>query len=144
MDLGKPAKGDRRSTVPSSAVPNPTVPNPTVPNPAVPNPTVRQSDVPQPGVSRRAGHSWLGPGGVGGVPARPASVSGLVSLNVRYYALRAALFGGVLATLLVLGMDGLLAFALAVVVSGLVSFPLAIRQRRASVEAVEARRGGRR
>jgi hypothetical protein len=47
----------------------------------------------------------------------------------------------VLAAVLVLGVDGLLAFALAVVLSGLASYPLAVRQRRAVVDAVEARRG---
>jgi ABC-type molybdate transport system permease subunit len=66
---------------------------------------------------------------------------GLLSLNLRYYALRAALFGGFLAVWLLLGLGELLSVALAVVASGLVSFPLAMRQRRASVAAIEARRG---
>jgi hypothetical protein len=72
--------------------------------------------------------------------ARPAP--GLLAINLRYYGLRAAIFAAVLTTLLVVGMDGLLAFALAVVASGLASFPLAIRQRRASIEAVSTRRPG--
>jgi hypothetical protein len=85
----------------------------------------------------------LGPGGVGGVPVRRPP--GLVSLNLRYYAIRAALFGGFLTVLLVVSdIDGLLAFALAVVASGLVSFPLAMRQRRAGIDAIEVRRDGRR
>jgi hypothetical protein len=80
-----------------------------------------------------------GPSGSGSrYGGQPAS---LLAINVRYFAVRVAMFGVVLAAVLVLGVDGLLAFALAVVLSGLASYPLAVRQRRAVVDAVEARRG---
>lgn len=73
---------------------------------------------------------------------KPGGEVGLLGLNLRYFAIRAALFGGVLAVLLLLGVNGLLGFALALVVSGLLSYPLALRQRRAVLDNVAARRGG--
>jgi hypothetical protein len=73
--------------------------------------------------------------------AREAGTSaGLLSINARYFAIRAVLFGVVLGVVLLLGVRGLLAFALALGVSGLLSFPLAMRQRHAVQRAVEARR----
>jgi hypothetical protein len=65
----------------------------------------------------------------------------LLVINLRYFALRAVVFGAVLSVVLLLGVDGVLAFALAVVLSGLISYPLALRQRRAVVSAVEVGRG---
>jgi len=66
---------------------------------------------------------------------------GLLAINVRYFALRAVLFGGVLAILVVIGLNGWLVFFAALVVSGIMSFPLALRQRRAAQRAFEQRRG---
>ncbi|WP_035950311.1 DUF4229 domain-containing protein [Parafrankia sp. EUN1f] len=73
---------------------------------------------------------------------RPAGEVGMWGLNLRYFAIRAALFAAVLAVLLLVGVGGLLGFALALVVSGLLSYPLALRQRRAVLDSVAARRGG--
>ncbi|MDT3438616.1 MULTISPECIES: hypothetical protein [unclassified Pseudofrankia] len=67
--------------------------------------------------------------------------SGLLAINLRYFALRAVLFGAVLAAVLLLGVNGWLAFFAALVVSGIMSFPLALRQRRAAQRAFEIRRG---
>jgi hypothetical protein len=76
-----------------------------------------------------------------GRPAPPEPAS-LLAINLRYFAIRIALFGAVLAVIMsVFQMDGLLAFALAVVLSGLAGYPLAVRQRRAVVGTIEARRG---
>ncbi|ORT91138.1 DUF4229 domain-containing protein [Frankia sp. B2] len=72
-----------------------------------------------------------------------AGERGLLGINLRYFAVRVVLFGAVLAVVLLLGVNGLLAFALAVVFSGLLSYPLALRQRRAVIEVMEERRGGR-
>jgi len=66
---------------------------------------------------------------------------GLLAINLRYFALRAVLFGAVLTAVLVLGVNGWLAFFAALVVSGIMSFPLALRQRRAAQRAFELRRG---
>jgi hypothetical protein len=84
--------------------------------------------------------SWP-PTGPSWRPAGTPPPAGLLAINLRYFALRAAVFGAVLAAVLLLGVDGLLAFALAVTVSGLISYPLALRQRRAVVNAVAARHG---
>jgi hypothetical protein len=70
--------------------------------------------------------------------------SGLLSINLRYFALRAVIFGAVLAVVLLVGVGGALGFALALVFSGLLSYPLALRQRRAVVGIMENRGGGRR
>ncbi len=68
--------------------------------------------------------------------------SSLLAINLRYFAARLALFGVALAVVMVgLGVRGLLAFALAGGFSGVAGYPLAVRQRRAVVDAVEARRG---
>ncbi|WP_416211073.1 hypothetical protein [Frankia sp. Cr2] len=75
------------------------------------------------------------------IPPAPPSGSGLLAINVRYFALRAVIFGAVLAVVLLLGMNGFLAFAAAFVLSGLVSYPVASRQRRAVLGALEERRG---
>lgn len=81
-------------------------------------------------------------------PARVGTVSaagadrGLLGINVRYFAIRAALFGAVLAVVLLLGVDGFLAFVLALGLSGLLSYPLALRQRRAVLDVMENRHGG--
>ncbi|CAJ59677.1 MULTISPECIES: hypothetical protein [Frankia] len=82
-----------------------------------------------------------------GTPAAPAPAArerGLLGINLRYFALRAVLFGVVLAVVLLLGAGGFLAFVLALAVSGLMSYPLALRQRRAVVAVMENRHGGRR
>ena len=76
-------------------------------------------------------------------PAAPSDGPGLLALNLKYFAIRAALFGAALAVVMVLGVDGLLAFAIALVASGLASYPLAVRQRKAVLARVEARRAGR-
>lgn len=65
----------------------------------------------------------------------------LLSINLRYFTLRAVLFGGVLALVLLLGVNGWIAFFLALAGSGALSFPLALRQRRAAQRAFELRRG---
>jgi hypothetical protein len=81
------------------------------------------------------------------VPAAASAAGeehGLLGINLRYFAVRAVIFGGVLAVVLLLGMGGLLAFVLSLAVSGLLSYPLALRQRRAVLEVMENRRGGRR
>jgi hypothetical protein len=79
--------------------------------------------------------------------ATPAATAGkdrrLAGINLRYFALRAVLFGVVLAVVLLLGAGGFLAFVLALVVSGLMSYPLALRQRRAVLAVMENRHGGR-
>ncbi|SNQ48651.1 conserved hypothetical protein [Frankia canadensis] len=77
----------------------------------------------------------------GGQPG--GSGPGLLGINARYFAIRAVLFGVVLAVVLLLGLGGLLAFVLALAVSGLLSYPLALRQRRAVIDVMENRRGGR-
>lgn len=78
-------------------------------------------------------------------PGAPAARErGLLGINLRYFALRAVLFGVVLAVVLLLGAGGFLAFVLGLVVSGLMSYPLALRQRRAVVAVMENRHGGRR
>ncbi|MCK9894279.1 hypothetical protein [Frankia sp. AgB32] len=77
-------------------------------------------------------------------PRKRRSERGLLGINVRYFAIRAVLFGVVLAAVLLLGMGGLLAFVLALAVSGLLSYPLALRQRRAVLEVMENRHGGQR
>ncbi|WP_261557756.1 hypothetical protein [Frankia tisae] len=78
-------------------------------------------------------------------PGAPAARErGLLGINLRYFALRAVLFGVVLAVVLLLGAGGFLAFVLALAVSGLMSYPLALRQRRAVVAVMENRHGGRR
>jgi hypothetical protein len=78
-------------------------------------------------------------------PGSPGQVApsgtGLLAINARYCALRAAIFGMMLTVVLVLGMGGFLAFAVAFVLSGLVSYPVALRQRRAVLGALEERRG---
>ncbi|MCM3883747.1 hypothetical protein [Frankia sp. R82] len=74
----------------------------------------------------------------------PRPQRGLLAINVRYFAVRALLFGVVLAVVLLLGLGGLLAFLLALAVSGLASYPLALRQRRAVIDAMENRHGGQR
>ncbi|OHV41928.1 hypothetical protein BCD49_01985 [Pseudofrankia sp. EUN1h] len=76
-----------------------------------------------------------------GLVASSKAPPGLLAINLRYFALRAVLFGGVLAAVLLLGVNGWLAFFAALVVSGVMSFPLALRQRRAAQRAFEARRG---
>ncbi|EIV94204.1 DUF4229 domain-containing protein [Frankia sp. QA3] len=78
-------------------------------------------------------------------PAAPAGRErGLLGINLRYFAVRAVLFGVVLAVVLLLGAGGFLAFVLALVVSGLISYPLALRQRRAVLAVMENRHGGQR
>ncbi|WP_416211330.1 hypothetical protein [Frankia sp. Cas3] len=74
-------------------------------------------------------------------PPAPPSGSGLLAINARYFALRAVIFGAVLAVVLLVGVNGFLAFAAAFVLSGLVSYPVALRQRRAVLGALEERRG---
>nr|WP_238429245.1 hypothetical protein [Frankia nepalensis] len=76
-----------------------------------------------------------------GLVAPTKEPPGLLAINLRYFALRAVLFGAVLTAVLLLGMNGVLAFFLAVVVSGLMSFPLALRQRQAAQRAFEIRKG---
>ncbi|CAO5176150.1 DUF4229 domain-containing protein [Frankia sp. AiPs1] len=80
------------------------------------------------------------------LPHRPVQrrKPGLLAINLRYFAVRALLFGVVLAVVLLLGLGGLLAFLLALAVSGLASYPLALRQRRAMIDAMENRQGGQR
>lgn len=75
---------------------------------------------------------------------RGSSGSGLLAISARYFALRAVIFGVVLAAVLLLGVDGLLGFALALVISGLLSYPLAVRQRRAVLDRVDTNGGQRR
>ncbi|MCM3923314.1 DUF4229 domain-containing protein [Frankia sp. AiPs1] len=87
------------------------------------------------------------PAAAAGAPAPAAAVAKdrrLAGINLRYFALRAVLFGVVLAVVLLLGAGGFLAFVLALVISGLMSYPLALRQRRAVVAVMENRHGGRR
>ncbi|WP_220386574.1 DUF4229 domain-containing protein [Frankia sp. ArI3] len=85
------------------------------------------------------------PGVAAAPPGAPAAKDrGLLGINLRYFALRAVLFGVVLAVVLLLGAGGFLAFVLALVVSGLMSYPLALRQRRAVLAVMENRHGGRR
>ncbi|OAA26445.1 Protein of unknown function (DUF4229) [Frankia sp. EI5c] len=94
-------------------------------------------DVPPAGAVHRRGHR-----GSQGKSGQPAGETGLMGLNLRYFAIRAALFGVVLAVVLLVGVGGLLGFALALVISGLLSYPLALRQRRAVLRNIAERRGG--
>jgi hypothetical protein len=78
---------------------------------------------------------------------RPPTVAGepgsVLSVNLKYFAFRAVVFGALLAgSLVLLGDRWVLALALAVVFSGLASYPLARRGRRAIVAAADARRSG--
>ncbi|CAI7975578.1 hypothetical protein MXD62_00635 [Frankia sp. Mgl5] len=95
-------------------------------------------------VSPSAGGHPIGTGGAGrGRAGAAPGEGGLMGLNLRYFALRAAMFGAVLGVLFLAGVGGVLGFALAAVISGLLSYPLALRQRRAVLDNVAARRGGR-
>ncbi|MEX5631110.1 hypothetical protein [Parafrankia sp. FMc2] len=95
-------------------------------------------DVPPTGGSFRPARRGRLRGSAAGETGDP----GLMGLNLRYFAIRAVLFGGVLAVLLLLGLDGLFGFALALVISGLLSYPLALRQRRAVLNTIAVRRAG--
>ncbi|ADP84273.1 hypothetical protein I6A60_20010 [Frankia sp. AgB1.9] len=67
---------------------------------------------------------------------------GMLSLHVRYYGLRVLLFGVVTAVVLLLGVSTVPGIFLSFVISGVLSLPLALRQRRATQQAAELRRGG--
>jgi hypothetical protein len=66
----------------------------------------------------------------------------MFSLHVRYYGLRVVLFGVVTAVVLLLGVSTVPGVFLSFVISGVLSLPLALRQRRATQQAAELRRGG--